>query len=65
MSQPWTQPAPTDQLEKLRFENHYYCPDCDVSWDDVWSCQCDDECPECHKDYTAKYSLDVETGKEL
>lgn len=27
--------------------NHYHCDECDVSWDDEWSCCCDDECPEC------------------
>ena len=27
------------------FRNHYQCPRCDYHWDDVWSCQCDDDCP--------------------
>jgi hypothetical protein len=27
--------------------NHYHCTDCDTSWDDEWSCCCDDECPNC------------------
>ncbi len=27
--------------------NHYSCEDCGAEWTDHWSCQCDDECPEC------------------
>ncbi|KAB2922702.1 MAG: hypothetical protein F9K30_12060 [Dechloromonas sp.] len=32
------------------WENHYSCRACtseQVDWTDTWSCQCDDECPEC------------------
>lgn len=44
-----------DQLNELvgdtemRFTNHYRCDNGHniVEWDDVWSCKCDDECPEC------------------
>lgn len=28
------------------FKNTYRC-DCGETWDDEWSCQCDDDCPEC------------------
>ena len=29
------------------FRNFYHCKDCDTSWEDEWSCCCDDECPNC------------------
>jgi hypothetical protein len=29
------------------FLNKYHCQDCDISWEDEWSCTCDDECPVC------------------
>lgn len=29
------------------FINYYECPRCDGTWSDAWSCQCDDECPDC------------------
>lgn len=29
------------------FINQYECPRCDHAWSDTWSCQCDDDCPEC------------------
>ena len=29
------------------FLNEYYCVDCDLAWDDEWSCGCDDRCPSC------------------
>ncbi len=32
------------------WENHFTCRTCSseqVDWIDNWSCQCDDECPEC------------------
>ena len=49
------------------WRNSYYCEGCDVSWDDCWSCCCDDECPECGKDYTPVESvrIDKDTGEEL
>ena len=30
-----------------RYINHYECELCDTTWDDEWSCACDDECPSC------------------
>jgi hypothetical protein len=29
------------------FRNFYHCGDCGTSWEDEWSCCCDDECPNC------------------
>lgn len=29
------------------FINHYECPRCQHVWSDTWSCQCDDDCPNC------------------
>lgn len=29
------------------WQNHYACDDCGTAWTDHWSCQCDDDCPEC------------------
>ena len=29
------------------FLNHYECPRCDYEWSDAWSCQVDDDCPDC------------------
>jgi predicted RNA-binding Zn-ribbon protein involved in translation (DUF1610 family) len=29
------------------FLNHYECPRCDYAWSDAWSCQVDDDCPNC------------------
>ena len=29
------------------YRNFYNCTDCGTSWEDEWSCCCDDECPEC------------------
>jgi predicted RNA-binding Zn-ribbon protein involved in translation (DUF1610 family) len=30
-----------------RFANLYSCPKCGESWEDEWSCACNDECPQC------------------
>jgi hypothetical protein len=27
------------------FPQHYRCASCGFEWTDVWSCQCDDDCP--------------------
>lgn len=29
------------------FRNYYTCPRCGCAWSDFWSCQVDDECPDC------------------
>jgi len=29
------------------FLNHYECPRCGTEWSDSWSCQVDDDCPNC------------------
>ena len=29
------------------FRNYYQCDRCGHKWTDDWSCQCDDDCPEC------------------
>jgi hypothetical protein len=27
--------------------NNYRCDECDVDWEDEWSCMCNDRCPTC------------------
>jgi len=27
--------------------NHYVCKFCDLEWQDVWECECNDDCPHC------------------
>jgi hypothetical protein len=34
-------------VNETQYLNEYHCTACGVSWDDVWSCGCDDDCPEC------------------
>lgn len=41
------------------FRNYYHCARCDEAWSDVWSCQCDTECPKCGKDFTPTESDDL------
>lgn len=45
--------------EETCFHNFYYCPTCDVSWEDDWSCACDDDCPECGISYSPEKSEEV------
>ena len=33
------------------WENFYSCEPCLNSWTDTWSCQCDDECPDCGRSH--------------
>ena len=39
--------------------NRYECVECNVAWEDEWSCCCDDECPECKVDHTPFDSDDL------
>jgi hypothetical protein len=50
----WTIEAPEEQ-----YENNYTCPICKVSWVDVWSCMCNDKCPECDAEITPLYSIEL------
>ena len=39
---------------KMVFRNYYECPHCKSEWSDDWSCQVDDDCPECGKPELAR-----------
>jgi hypothetical protein len=38
------------------FVNYYRCPACNHEWDDVWTAQCDDDCPECGQRHISPYN---------
>ena len=40
------------------FKNRYECG-CGTSWDDEWSCACDDECPSCGRDCSPTESEEI------
>lgn len=42
------------------FHITYECTDCDVTWQDVWSCACDDECPQCGAAIEASSYVELE-----
>lgn len=42
------------------YRNHYECYRCGGTWEDEWSCACDDECPHCEaRDATPVESDDL------
>lgn len=41
------------------YRNCYYCEECSSGWEDEWSCGCDDECPECGRDFSPFDSIDL------
>lgn len=45
--------------------NKYECEDCDVAWDDEWSCGCDDQCPNCGHDFSPYDSNNLSAYKEV
>jgi hypothetical protein len=40
------------------FRNHYHCGECGASWEDEWSCTCDDDCPECGSRHYSPFDSD-------
>ncbi len=47
-----------------RFRNYYRCTECGGEWTDVWSAQCDDDCPHCGARHLSPYkSEDVEGAR--
>ena len=50
--------------EESVFRNFYECDDCGHEWEDIWSCHCDDDCPECGaRNMTPFKSEDAEDGE--
>lgn len=48
------------------FRNFYHCDDCGTSWEDEWSCCCDDECPSCgSSDWSPHESHDLSVVVEV
>lgn len=51
---------PTDEgAEYLRYENQYECSNCSTYWEDIWSCMCDDRCPNCNTVCSPLTSIDL------
>jgi DNA-directed RNA polymerase subunit RPC12/RpoP len=49
----------------MLFRNYYRCANCGGEWNDVWSAQCDDDCPHCGARHMSPYeSEDVEEGSD-
>jgi predicted nucleic acid-binding Zn-ribbon protein len=40
------------------FRNYYRCAECGHEWTDVWSAQCDDDCPSCGARHMSPYKND-------
>lgn len=43
------------------FLNHCRCDECGETWDDEWSCTCDDDCPSCGSRHMSPYDSDDRT----
>lgn len=42
-------------IQEHTFINYYRCPECEHEWEDEWSCQVDDDCPECGARHISPY----------
>ena len=52
-------------VEDMLFRNFYRCDTCGHEWTDVWSAQCDDDCPHCGARHMSPYkSQDAEEGDD-
>ena len=40
------------------FRNYYLCERCDSTWQDEWSCMCDDDCPHCGARHMSPFKSD-------
>lgn len=40
------------------FRNYYECYRCDETWEDEWSCMCDDDCPACGARHASPFDSD-------
>ena len=51
----------TTEENENAWVNHYFHHD--QQWDDTWSCQCNDECPVCHREIEPYASTESESGE--
>ena len=42
--------------------NQYHCEACHTSWQDEWSCACNDRCPTCNAEIDPEDSIDQTFG---
>jgi hypothetical protein len=43
----------------MEYLNRYHCATCGEYWNDVWSCGCNDKCPECNKETEPYESVEL------
>ena len=48
-----------EKEKELRFNNHYNCISCKISWSSQWDCMCDDKCPSCNNSIGPYKSEDI------
>jgi len=46
-----------ERIESPAFLNYYR--HCGTEWEDIWSCTCNDRCPECNKEITPYKSIEI------
>jgi len=46
--------------DESTFRNYYRCASCGCEWTDVWSSQCDDDCPNCGARHMSPYKSEDE-----
>lgn len=44
-----------EKKKPVCYINHYQCPECNYFWQDEWTAQCDDECPNCGKRHISPF----------
>lgn len=47
-----------NENEQVWFRNYYVCQ-CGAEWEDDWTAQCDDDCPDCGTTMTPYRSEDL------
>ena len=45
------------------YRMQYECP-CGCSWEDTWSCACNDKCPECNREIEPSSDEELEEDEE-
>jgi hypothetical protein len=50
---------PTQARRGFLFRNYYCCPNDQTTWNDDWSCMCNDKCPICGTEVEPYESEDI------
>lgn len=49
----------------VMFDKQYHCEECNTSWEDTWTCACNDRCPSCDAEIEPEDYQEYDADQDL